>query len=203
MAMKKYLAVLPNLLTILRFLLSVQFLWMLAELFQHGGTHVSVLPFILLFFIYLTDFLDGRLARALKAESSVGSILDVSADGFFIASSLIFFNFYNLLPVWFTLVVILDFCGFLLTSKLLAHTGRAKKSMLVFDKIGRVAAVLFHSIPVLTCIALIDHHLTPYLLLLLYLSTVLALLSFIARCAACYCSHTKNPTVRQNVMEEN
>lgn len=202
MAMKKYLTVLPNLLTILRFLLSMLFLWFLAKLFQHGNMNMSVLPFILLFFIYLTDFLDGQLARALKAESNVGSVLDVSADCYFIVLSLIFFNFYNLLPVWFTFVVILDFCGFLLTSKLLAHTGRAKKSILVFDKIGRAAAVLFYSIPALTCIVLINHQLAPYLLVLLYLSTVLALLSFMARCAVCFCLYPRNPTVNQDVMEE-
>lgn len=125
--MKKYLVVLPNFLTILRFLLSVQFLRLLAKLFQHGGTHVSVLPFGLLFFIYLTDFLDGRLARALQAVSEAGSILDVSADCFFIVSSLIFFNIRNLLPIWFTAVVILDFCGFLLTSKILANSNRTNK----------------------------------------------------------------------------
>lgn len=130
--MKKYLAVLPNLLTMLRFLLSVQFIWILAELLQHGSTHVSASPFILLFFIYLTDLLDGRLARAFKAMSNIGSILDVSADCFFIAISMIFFNFYNLLPVWYTLVVILDFGGFLLTFKIIGAHGAYKEKHFCF-----------------------------------------------------------------------
>lgn len=197
--MKKYLALLPNVLTILRFLLSMQFLRMLAEQLQHGSTRVSVSLFVLLFFIYLTDFLDGRLARALKAVSNVGGILDISADCFFIVFSLVVFNYYSLLPVWFTLVVILDFCGFLLTSKLWILTEDAKKSILIFDKIGRVAAVLFYSVPALTCIVFIQQQLKFCLFLFLCLTTILAFVSLIVRCTACYCSSPKNPTASREL----
>lgn len=200
--MKRYIAVMPNLLTVLRFPLSIQFILVLTDLLRRGTMYLAALSFMLLFFIYLTDFLDGRLARALKAVSKVGSLLDISADCFFIVLSLLCFNFYSLLPIWFTLVVVLDFCGFLWTSKLLGHTGDAKKCIPVFDKIGRAAAVLFYSIPALTCIVFIAHRFQPYLFLILCLNTVLALLSVAARCAVCYCAPSRNLTADRDIIEE-
>ena len=149
---EKITAWLPDFLTVSRLLLTALFLWILADSLYKGLTRMPVALYILVALIFLSDFFDGRLARHFKAESSLGVILDVTADCLFIALSLLVFNLYGILPVWFTAVVIADFAGFLITSRLLAN--EKHRSLLVFDKIGRVAAVTFYWIPVLTCLAL-------------------------------------------------
>ena len=99
--------------------------------------------------ICLSDLLDGAAARGLNAESALGGVLDVSADGLFIFSSLILFNLFHVLPVWFTALVLADFLVFLTTSRFLIRIKRKSgPRVLIFDVPGRMAAVLFYFTPI-------------------------------------------------------
>lgn len=147
--MNRNLSFIPNSITILRLVLTAWFLWFLIGGLLQNLTVPPAAPYLLFAAICLSDLLDGAVARRLKAESVFGSILDVSADSLFIFSSLIVFNYFGVVPVWFTVFVLADFLIFLTTSKFLPHTNReGLRRVLVFDMPGRIAAVLFYLIPI-------------------------------------------------------
>ncbi|MEK7524118.1 MAG: CDP-alcohol phosphatidyltransferase family protein [Patescibacteria group bacterium] len=102
---------LPNLLSILRIVLVVPYLF--------GILHPtsSLLNFVLALVIVLTDIVDGYLARKLKATSVLGSVLDSIGDTAFLWGTWIAFFFVGLydgliltlllLPRIFTLLTII------------------------------------------------------------------------------------------------
>jgi len=188
-SMKKRLFFLPNSITIFRFILTVLFMGILAGRLILGSIRLPAVLYILFVFICLSDFIDGAVARRLKAESVLGGILDISADCLFIFSSLVIFNLFRVLPVWFTAVVFVDFLVFLATSRFLI---RMKRGFIwkpfVFDVVGRIAAVLFYLIPVAAC--MVYSH--PGYESLFALNVVLLISAFLAgvsmseRCVSCF-----------------
>ncbi len=199
-ASKERLARLPNLITAFRFILTFMFLWILAgRLIQNPpGADSGSMPaglYTVFALICISDMLDGAAARGLKAESPLGSILDVLADGLFIFSSLITLNIFGLLPVWFTLAVLTDFMVFLATSRFLTgmKPGILRKSF-VFDVTGRIAAVLFYLIPAASCFVYSYPAYNGLLNLLLYITVFLAALSMAQRCISCFAArgHVEN-----------
>jgi cardiolipin synthase len=53
-----------------------------------------------------TDYLDGKLARALNQESRLGELLDPAVDRLYIASVLLAMYFSDLLPIWLLILII-------------------------------------------------------------------------------------------------
>ena len=146
--MNQNLSFIPNSITALRLILTAWFLWLLIGGMLENFTVPAAAPYLLFASICLSDLLDGAVARRLKAESVFGGILDVSADSLFIFSSLAVFNYFKVVPVWFTVFVLADFLIFLTTSKFLIPANREGfRRVLVFDIPGRIAAVLFYLIP--------------------------------------------------------
>jgi CDP-diacylglycerol--glycerol-3-phosphate 3-phosphatidyltransferase len=78
---------LPNKLTVSRFVLTVLFLW---ALFSQLQFHNS-LALILFNIAGLTDFLDGRIARARKLITNFGILMDPLADKILICSAFVAF----------------------------------------------------------------------------------------------------------------
>lgn len=182
--MRGCMRLLPNVLTVVRIVCSGIFIYMLYNvLFNHTSTDCMVL-YGLAACIWLTDWADGRLARALQATSSVGAWLDIAADSFFIFPTMVVCNLFDILPVWFTVVTSLDFVGFLLTSRWLRQTSHRKQE-LIFDKLGRVAAVLFYVIPVVVYAAVHNAILADLLPVVLCLTSITAAVSMFARIHAC------------------
>ena len=101
--------VLINILTLIRIPLTILFM----ILFKIDNT--KILLFIL-FMIILTDFIDGRIARKLKIQSRIGSILDPYCDLFFVLCTSILFNIYDLISISYTLILIFKFAEFNITS---------------------------------------------------------------------------------------
>ncbi len=66
----------PNAVSILRILLIIPIVAQLRENYPEA----NFTAFVLIAIAYLTDFLDGFLARALKSESRIGQILDPIGD---------------------------------------------------------------------------------------------------------------------------
>lgn len=54
-----------------------------------------------------TDYLDGKLARALNQESRLGELLDPAVDRLYIASVLIAMYVSDLLPIWLLILIVL------------------------------------------------------------------------------------------------
>ncbi|HPB71765.1 MAG TPA: CDP-alcohol phosphatidyltransferase family protein [Phycicoccus sp.] len=84
---------LPNLLSGLRLLGVPVFLW--AILNHHDG-----LALILLMASGITDYLDGKIARAYGLESRLGQLLDPIADRLYIVSTLLALAWRDIIPWW-------------------------------------------------------------------------------------------------------
>jgi CDP-diacylglycerol--glycerol-3-phosphate 3-phosphatidyltransferase len=78
---------LPNKLTVSRFVLTVLFLWALFSQLRFHNT----LALILFNIAGLTDFLDGRIARARKLTTNFGILMDPLADKILICSAFVAF----------------------------------------------------------------------------------------------------------------
>lgn len=140
---------LPNALSIARFLLGGVFAVMLA--IRSAGKTIPVWNLVLCFLaIVLSDLLDGWLSRRFNCQSELGAVLDVSADSFFLLLSLIVSNYYGLVPVWFTMIVILKLADFILSSIIFSAEGNRH---FIFDFLGRFTVVGFYFLPILVGIS--------------------------------------------------
>ena len=112
---------LPNKLTVLRLILTPILVFLLLLRFGYTDSNVvlrsgflSILSsailylstVILFIFIALTDFLDGYIARRDNLVTNFGKLMDPIADKIFVFSILIVLVRYNLLSVWFVLILL-------------------------------------------------------------------------------------------------
>lgn len=112
---------LPNKLTVLRLILTPILVFLLLLRFSYTDSNVvlrsgflSVLSsailylstVILFIFISLTDFFDGYIARRDNLVTNFGKLMDPIADKIFVFSILIVLVRYNLLSVWFVLILL-------------------------------------------------------------------------------------------------
>lgn len=165
---------LPNAITLMRIFLSV---FLNYYIYRNFGQ--IAIPLIVFLLILITDFLDGKIVRLTNNTSSFGAVLDVGADLFFILLSYSFLSYFQLLPLWFLLIIILKFLEFATTSYFL----KKGQSIFIFDLLGRISAGSFYLIPMLSYISF-HLSLTLYFFTthtLLYLCTTLALLSSLYR----------------------
>ena len=148
--MKSKLASLPNCITFLRFLLTCVFCALLHGLFTGGRGFIPAMAVFLA--ICATDVLDGRLARRLGAASAFGAILDVSADVFYVVSSLAVLAVFQKVPVWFIALVLAKFTEYIITSHVISRRAKWKRAEFVRDPLGRCAAVLYFLLPGAICL---------------------------------------------------
>ena len=90
---------LPNLISLLRLLLVPVFTWLAL------GGH-DVWAFGVLVVAGASDWLDGRLARALNQQSRLGELLDPAADRLFIIVTLVVLAVRDVVPVWLVVVIL-------------------------------------------------------------------------------------------------
>ncbi len=89
----------PNALSMLRLLGVPFFLWLV--LTEHDGPAVLVLMVS-----GVTDYLDGKIARAWNQSSRLGVLLDPAADRLYILATLIGLTVRDVVPLWLTLALI-------------------------------------------------------------------------------------------------
>ncbi len=100
----------PNLLSILRLVLTVFFVVAIEQEKYRLGLLLFVLQGV-------SDFVDGFLARALNEKTALGAFLDPIADKAMLVSAYIVLCRNDIIPLWVTLAVVLKdvvvACGFL------------------------------------------------------------------------------------------
>ena len=89
----------PNLLTILRVLLTPLLVIFLLE----GRLSEALVVFIV---AGITDALDGLIARLYKQKSRLGAFLDPLADKLLLATTYVILAVQNLVPSWLTVIVL-------------------------------------------------------------------------------------------------
>ena len=84
----------PNALSALRLLGVPLFLWLLL------GPQADGWAVVVLMVSGATDWLDGKLARALGQSSKLGALLDPAADRLYIVATLVAFVIRDVVPFW-------------------------------------------------------------------------------------------------------
>jgi CDP-diacylglycerol--glycerol-3-phosphate 3-phosphatidyltransferase len=90
----------PNALSVLRLLGVPLFLWLLL------GPHADGWAVVVLMVAGVTDWLDGKLARALGQSSRLGALLDPAADRLYIVATLVAFVLRDVVPPWVVAVLV-------------------------------------------------------------------------------------------------
>lgn len=99
MQLSQELKSIPNMLSILRLLLVPVFLWLLI-------VDQFLIAFLVLMFASFTDWLDGFIARRFNQITSLGKVLDPSADRLFILATLIGLTVNEIIPAWLAIVIV-------------------------------------------------------------------------------------------------
>jgi cardiolipin synthase len=131
----------PNALTMLRALGIPVFLWF----YLHD--HRPVLSFFILGLGAATDYLDGKVARALHQESKLGAALDPAIDRAYIAATLIALASQRVIPWW---MVVLLFGRDLVLAILLVLMRRQSAGIFEVTYLGKAATFnLLYAFPLL------------------------------------------------------
>jgi cardiolipin synthase len=91
---------LPNLLSLVRLLGVPVFLWLLL------GPHADGWAIVVLALSGVTDWADGKLARALGQSSKLGALLDPAADRLYIVATLVAFVLRDVVPLWVVVLLL-------------------------------------------------------------------------------------------------
>ena len=162
---KKYAAfVLINCLTLSRIPLSV-----FAYMEITAGTIRGIYYLCLFLGIAVSDFLDGKCARAFHVQSSFGAIADVICDFFYIMTSTYALYRLGCLPAWFLILITVKLFEFIMTS-ILVRRVQYRSHIFMFDRIGRYTAIGFYILP--TVIVLCSIYLMPFFFIIRYVFCV-------------------------------
>lgn len=131
----------PNALTLLRALGIPVFLW---ALFAGNQDFLAI---VILVLAGATDYLDGKLARALNQYSRLGELLDPLVDRLYIAAVLIGLTIRGVIPLWLlTLLILRD----LILATTLPGLYRIRKGPLPVTFLGKAATLnLLYAFPLL------------------------------------------------------
>lgn len=89
----------PNVLSMLRLLALPLFVWLLVQ-------HADLAAFIVLAVSGVTDYLDGKIARATGQITRLGQLLDPLADRLYILTTIIGLGWRSILPWWFVAILL-------------------------------------------------------------------------------------------------
>ena len=95
----------PNALSALRLLGVPLFLWLVLRPVWHGPKEDGW-AVVLLMVSGFTDYLDGKLARALGQTSRLGQVLDPAADRLYILATLVGLAARHIIPLWLLIVLV-------------------------------------------------------------------------------------------------
>ncbi|SCX54550.1 CDP-diacylglycerol--glycerol-3-phosphate 3-phosphatidyltransferase [Klenkia marina] len=90
----------PNALSALRLLGVPLFLWLLL------GPQADGWAVVVLMVSGVTDWADGKIARALGQSSKLGALLDPAADRLYIVATLVAFVLRDVVPLWFVAAIV-------------------------------------------------------------------------------------------------
>ena len=162
---KKYAAfVLINCLTLSRIPLSV-----FAYMEITTGTIRGIYYLCLFLGIAVSDFLDGKCARAFHVQSGIGAIADVICDFFYIMTSTYALYRLGCFPIWVLILITVKLFEFILTSLLIKRV-QYRSHIFMFDRIGRYTAIGFYILP--TVIVLCSIYLMPFFFIIRYIFCV-------------------------------
>lgn len=130
----------PNAISVMRLLLVPVFAVLLA-----GGEDLWAL--VVLAVAGASDWLDGKLARALDQRSRLGELLDPAADRLFIAVTLVMLVVRDVVPLWLLVAIVLRDLVLSLVLAVLSRAGIGPLPVHLVGKAGTFA--LLYAFPLL------------------------------------------------------
>ncbi len=118
----EFMKAVPSLITCLRIVAFPHLVYSL----NNGFT---VIVYILFLFVISTDFLDGYIARKLKAQSKIGGYFDISVDFFFILGMYWVFISHGIFSFWILAIIVVVFLQFMLSN--------IYSKRIIYDPIGK------------------------------------------------------------------
>lgn len=179
--MIKLMKNMPNIITLLRVVLSL-----LVNLYIANNFGKIAAPIIITIMIFLTDFLDGKIARAYENTGTLGAAFDVLADLFYIVTSYMLLWNLHILPLWFLLIMLFNFLEFVVTSYIIKKNYNTKLTF-TFDLIGRLVAVIFYVLPIFSYVSsqLMSNWYADLINVIIYSTTLLIFVSALYRIGNC------------------
>lgn len=172
-----------NSLTLSRIFLSILFCFTAAYFPEWFVYHILIFGIV-----FLTDFLDGRLARQYNVVTRAGAVFDVAADVFFVITSFAVLIRNNILPFWILIVAIVKFAEFWISSSVSVKKSKTITGIFMFDSLGKAAALLLYA---LSAVGIIAYFLLPektaaaFILCYCSLVTLMAAVSSVNRVYLC------------------
>jgi cardiolipin synthase (CMP-forming) len=120
----------PNVITLVRLLCIPVFLWLLF------GLHRQTAAAVLLALLGATDWVDGFVARRYHQVSTLGKVLDPTADRLLVGTAVISVMVYGAVPLWFGVATIFREVLVSVMVVLLAGLGAARIDVLWVGKAG-------------------------------------------------------------------
>ncbi len=168
----------PNIITSSRIVFSVVFIFVIYATFCSGIVNAYLI--VCFGAIILSDVMDGHIARKMNLVSLFGAKLDLVADLIYVVGVVGTLVYFHKLPPWFLFVLAVSFIGFQITSRLFLRYN-CSQSHVIFDKLGKTAAILSMLIPgiyVFRCM-IVDYE--PIMLALAFIITSLFCASSVYR----------------------
>jgi len=161
------LKLIPNLISIARIVL----IWPIAVFFSSPSPSAYWILLSLISISYLSDYLDGFLARCLSQQSRLGLILDPVADKVWTIAMIFLLYCYRGLPVWIMIIIILrDIAILYINLRLYLRTGQVMSS----DEFGRKYMLIMGLFIIGYTIRI------PYIIWLVYFLVVIAGVTWIS-----------------------
>ncbi|MEO8448084.1 MAG: CDP-alcohol phosphatidyltransferase family protein [bacterium] len=176
MNIKKEFFYISNLISIFRILLLIPVCYLLLTDFETKNT----LIIILVLCMYLSDLLDGFLARKLNQVSEFGKIIDPLADKIAVIAIAIVLLFLQKIPLWFVAIIVIRDIGIFLFG---LYLNNKKDIRLMSNYPGKLAVfsiglVLLFSIINNSALAAINNYLYYISIALIFYSSYLYYIRF-------------------------
>ncbi|WP_167959314.1 CDP-alcohol phosphatidyltransferase family protein [Anaerosporobacter faecicola] len=141
-----------NILTLSRLLFTIILAINLSQ-YLAGRCERNVITKIILCFIsiVLSDFFDGKIARKLHIDDSLGALLDVIMDVIYVFLMHILLYFHQLLPVWFLILITDKTMNYIVTSYILSKC-RMKEFVFIRDPVGKIVSASYFFTPMIVMI---------------------------------------------------
>lgn len=162
----------PNLLSIFRLLLIIPLIYVFQNIINPITRNFYLIVIILIAF--LSDILDGYIARKYNKISEFGKIIDPLADKIVVSTIIIFFWILNLVPTFYFVIILLRDLLILIGSY---YLNKKTKKVLMSDIIGKITVFTIG----LFFISILTFHNKNHFIqnILLYLSTIMCFVSLI------------------------
>lgn len=183
-----------NLITSCRVILTVIYIYLFKSYITNNALIYAIVAILITIFTIFTDVLDGYLARKLNCITKLGQTLDVYTDFFYIICSLIMFCYFDIVNIYFLIVVAYKFIEFLvLSSMIFSNKYKIKKTNIrngkyYYDYIGRIVSILYYILPTIVTLLLvigfedtliIINKITMILTILTIISSIVKIMSYI------------------------